>query len=171
MVWIQNTGQLENNRWSIPINLYKLCIMYPQNCLMMNKMNNKLREKSTSGMMWWFLCTWCEFFFFFLNFIQFHSIQLLNSTPPFPSATRGDEPFDPSTFVSEFNHVFITVKKHKHGYHVNVVSRVCWGEGGYLFISLFIFFLHPPSNQKKREESKTSPPSSQTPPSLPPQQN
>ena len=36
----------------------------------------------------------------------------------------GVTPFDPSTFVSEFNHVFIAVRRVNEGYHVNVVSRV-----------------------------------------------
>jgi RAP1 GTPase activating protein 1 len=36
----------------------------------------------------------------------------------------GRTPFDPSSFVSEFNHVFIAVKRESDGYHINVVSRV-----------------------------------------------
>jgi hypothetical protein len=41
----------------------------------------------------------------------------------------GSIPFDPSTFVSEFNHVFIAVRNTSvdgvNRYLINVVSRVC----------------------------------------------
>ena len=51
----------------------------------------------------------------------------------------GNTPFDPCSFVSEFNHVFIAVKKEdtpdsdQHGYQINVVSRVSFT---FLFFSL-----------------------------------
>ena len=54
----------------------------------------------------------------------------------------GKKPFDPCSFISDFNHVFIAVRRvevesrGELGYHINVISRVF-----FLFFVLFLYFI------------------------------